>query len=249
MKANLPIPCCSGAILLALNLSTLCNAQAAPGTLSRLTITHVKPDMVNEWINIQKESIPALKKGGVKTRTVFQTAIFGNSYEYVTVTPFDSYAEFDNPNPLARALEPAEAARRGEMLRKCIVSQNSFSQTRLTDISNLVDNDAPPPIIVSARFRIAPGRMQDFESLVKSDILPVYKKAKIRFTVNRRGPGTNTADVTMVTYYSKFADLDGGPVLVKQLGQAGADKVNAKFTGIRTMIEVVARRRVADLSF
>jgi len=43
----------------------------------------------------------------------------------------------------------------------------------------------------------------------------------------------------MVTYYSKFADLDGGPVLVKQLGQAGADKVNAKFTGIRTMIEVV----------
>jgi hypothetical protein len=249
MKANLPIPCCSGAILLALNLSTLCNAQPAPGTLSRLTITHVKPEMINEWIDAQKESAAAFKKGGAKSRTVYQTSMFGNNYEYVVVVPFDSYAEFDNPSPFAKALEPAVSARLGEKLRKCIVSQNSYVNQRLTDISNLVDDDAPPPIIVVARYRIAPGKMQDFENLVKSDVLPVYKKAKVRMTVSRRGPGANTADVTMVTYYSKFADLDGGPFLVKQLGQAGADKVNAKFTGIRTMIEVVARRRVADLSF
>jgi hypothetical protein len=249
MKAKLLIPCCSGAILLALNLTTLCNAQSAPVTLSRMTITHVKPEMLNEWIDLQKEMIPALKKGGVKTRTVYQTYIFGNTYEYVTTMPFESYAEFDNPNPLVRALEPAGAARLNEKLRKCIVSSNSFSNTRLTDISNLVDNDTPPPIIVSARYRIAPGKIQDFESLVKSEVLPVYKKSKVRFTVNRRGPGTNTSDVTMTTYYAKFADLDGGPFLVKQLGQAGADKLNAKFVGIRTMIEVVTRRRVADLSF
>jgi hypothetical protein len=67
--------------------------------------------------------------------------------------------------------------------------------------------------------------------------------------VNQRGPGANTADVTMSTAYSKMADLDGGPLLVKQLGQDGANKINAKFLGIRTLIEVVVRNRVADLSF
>jgi hypothetical protein len=213
-----------------------------------VTITHIKPEMVSEWIDLQKEMIPALKKGGVKSRTVYQTSIFGNSYEYVTVTPFDKYAEFDNPNPLIRALEPAGAARLNEKVRKCVVSSTSFAVTRMADISNVLD--APPPaVIVSARYRITPGKMPDFQNLVKSDILPVYKKAKVNLTVNRRGIGTNTNHVTMTTGYAKFADLDGGPVQVKQLGQEGADKVNAKFAGIRNVVEIVTRRRLADLSF
>jgi hypothetical protein len=249
MKAKLLIPCCSGAILLALNLTTLCNAQSATDPTSRITITHVKPEMLTEWRDIQKDMIPILKKGGTKFRTVYQTTLFGNNYEYLTTSPFMSYAEFDNPNPIVKALEPAAAARLNEKLRKCIVSANSFSQTRFNDLSNLVDNDAPLPIAVSARYRIAPGKMAEFQALVKSEVLPVYKKAKVRFTVNRRGIGTNVNDVTMVTYYSKFADLDGGPFIMKQLGQAGADKLNAKFTGIRTLIEVVTRRRVDELSF
>jgi hypothetical protein len=249
MKANLLLSYCAGALLLTLNLSTLCPAQSATDPMTRMTITHVKPEMLTEWRDIQKDMIAILKKGGTKSRTVYQTYIFGNNYEYVTITPFASYAEFDNPNPITKALEPAAAARLNEKLRKCIVSSTSFSSTRFTDLSNLVDNDAPPPITVSARYRIAPGKFQEFENLVKSDVLPVYKKAKVRFTVNRRGPGTNTSDVTMVTYYSKFADMDGGPFLQKQLGQEAANKLNAKFAGIRTMIEVVTRRRVDELSF
>ena len=91
--------------------------------------------------------------------------------------------------------------------------------------------------------------MPDFQALIKSDILPVYKKANVRFIVTQRGPGANVNDVTMATGYAKYADLDGGPFLVKQLGADGAAKVNAKFNGIRTIVEVVVRSRVADLSF
>jgi hypothetical protein len=116
------------------------------------------------------------------------------------------------------------------------------------DLSNVLDGP-PPQMIVSARYRISPGKLADFENLVKSDILPLYKKAKVGLTVSQRGPGANPSDVTMSTAYSKFADLDGGPFVVKQLGQAAADRVNAKFVGIRTLIEVVVRTRVQDLSF
>ena len=55
----------------------------------------------------------------------------------------------------------------------------------------------------------------DFQALVKSDILPVYRKANVRLIVTQRGPGANVNDVTMATGYAKYADLDGGPLLTK----------------------------------
>ena len=239
---------CIGGVVLAAALSTPTMAQSTP-TLYRYVHTHVKPDMLNEWLDLQKnEVIPALKKGGQTTRTVLVSGLFGNSYEYVTVTPFGKYADFDAGSPLVKALGQAGAARLGEKLRKCVVSQNSYAGTRLLDISYAPDGPLPA-VVVSARYRIAPGKMQDFQALVKSDVLPVYKKAKVRLTVTQRGVGANVNDVTMATGYAKYADLDGGPLLVKQLGADGAAKVNAKFNSIRTLVEVVVRSRVEDLSF
>jgi hypothetical protein len=77
----------------------------------------------------------------------------------------------------------------------------------------------------------------------------VFKKAKVYFTVNQRGLGANGNDVTVVTGYEKFADVDNGRPLVQQLGAAEAAKINAKLLGIRTIVEVVTRRREPDLSF
>jgi hypothetical protein len=249
MKTKVQLHFFAGVALLASTLSVQCPAQTAAPQFARVTITHVKPDMLNEWLDLQKnEVVPALKKAGQTTRTVYHTSLFGNSYEYVLITPFQKYAEFDAGNPMIKALGETAAARLGDKLRKCTESSTSYSNTRLVDLSNVLDGP-PPQMIVSARYRISPGKLADFENLVKSDILPLYKKAKVGLTVSQRGPGANPSDVTMSTAYSKFADLDGGPFVVKQLGQAAADRVNAKFVGIRTLIEVVVRTRVQDLSF
>ena len=226
-----------------------CLAQQAAPPQYRVVITHLKPDMLSEWIDLQKnEVVPALKKAGQATRTVYSTTLFGNSYEYVTVTPFAKYADFDAGNMLVKALGQTANNRLQEKLRKCVVSTQSYAITRLTDISNVLDGP-PAPMQVNVRYRIAAGKMQDFENLFKSEILPVYKKAKVGVVVSRRGAGANPNDVTVGTQYSKFADMDGGTFLTKQLGAEGAAKVNAKFNGIRTTIEVVVRTRVADLSF
>jgi hypothetical protein len=214
----------------------------------RATVTRVKPDMLNEWIDLQKnEVVPALKKAGVKTRTVLSSGIFGTSGEYVIIQPFDSTAEFDGPSPLVRALDAPGAARLQEKLRKCLLSSNSYMNTRFEDASNVLDR--PPSVIVSVRYRIAQGKMQQFRDLVKSEILPVYKKASVQLTVNQRGPGANVNEVTMATGYNKYADMNGGGFLAQKLGQAEANRINAKFAGIRTLVEVVVRQRVADLSF
>ena len=243
MKAGLPLRLFAGAIALA-TLPSICHAQ----TRSRVTITHVKPDMVNDWVDLQKnEVVPALKKAGVKTRTVYSSGLFGTANEYVTTQPFDNTSEFDGQSPLVKALDQPGAARLNGKLAKCMVGNNSYMSTRLDDISNVLET--PPHVIVAVRYRIAPGKMQEFRDLMKSDLLPVYKKAKVMLTVNQRGPGGNPGDVNVVTGYAKYADMNGGPFLVQQVGQAAADRINAKFAGIRTTIEVVVRQRMPDLSF
>jgi hypothetical protein len=57
-RIALPIP--AGVVALAVSLPVLCLAQS---TMSRVTITHLRPDMVSEWVDLQKnEVVPALKK-------------------------------------------------------------------------------------------------------------------------------------------------------------------------------------------
>jgi hypothetical protein len=246
-RKGLLLSFCAYAVVLAFSLSTPALAQTP--TLFRYTHTQVKPEMLNEWLDLQKnEVIPAQKKAGLTTRTVYVASLFGNTYEYVTMTPFSKYADFDGDGPLVRALGQAAADRLNAKLRRCVTSQFSYAGTRLTDISNVIDGP-PSAIVVSVRYRIASGKMADFRDLVKSDVLPVYKKANVRLAVTQRGPGANVNDVTMATGYAKYSDLDDGPVLAKQLGADGAAKVNAKFAPFRTLVEVAVRRRVADLSF
>src|SRR5258708_21147778 len=244
---TITLPKVAGALALATCLSAPCVAQTTSNR-SRVTITHVKPDMANEWLDLQKsEVVPALKKAGVKTRTVYSSGLFGTAGEYLIQQPFDNMADFDGPSPLVKALDAPGATRLQAKLAKCVVSSNSFQATLLTDLSNQLDT--PPDVTVSVRYRITPGKTQEFQDLVKSEILPVYKKAKTNLLVFQRGPGANPADFVMSTGYPKYANMNGGPFLVQHLGQAGAAKVNPKSPRLRTTVEVVARRRVPHLSF
>jgi len=247
MRTKAPFRLYASAAILA-SLAISASAEPPGVQMYRVTMTHVKPDMLSEWIDLQKnEVMPALKKGGVKSRNVFASGLFGNSYEYIMLEPFDSFAQFDGQGPIVKALDQPGAFRLNEKLRKCIVSSNSYVGNRLLEISNVPEDN--PTFIVSTRYRIAAGKMDDFQALVKSDLLPVYKKNKVGFVVTRRTLGANTNDVTLSVYYKKYADLDGGPMLTKLVGQEAATKINAKFNGIRTSVETVVRSRVADLSF
>jgi hypothetical protein len=237
----------AGVVLLAAALSNPCLAQSS---MSRVTITHVRPEMLTEWVDLQKnEVVPALKKAGEKTRTVYVSGLFGSSYEYVIIAPIASFAQFDGDSPILKTLGPVPAARLGEKLRKCTVSSQSFLSTRLDDLSNVIEADQQPKILVSTRLRLVTGKLQEFETFMKTDVLPVYKKAKVGYLVSRRGLGANSNDFVLSTVYSKYADLDGGSVLTKALGPEGAAKVLAKLTGVANLVEQIVRSRVEDLSF
>ena len=55
---------CVGLVALALGWSTQCHAQSPAPARSRVQIIHVKPEMVNEFLDIEKnEVVPAFKEG------------------------------------------------------------------------------------------------------------------------------------------------------------------------------------------
>ena len=241
-----PIGNWPSAVLLAAFASSLCPAQS-PNPTFRVAVTHVKPDMLDEWMDLQRnEVIPALKKAGVKTRTTYRT-FFGDAYEFLSIEPLDKYADFDSPGPMGKAMDAAAAARLTGKLRKCVASSTNWVSTRLADLSN--PPETPMDVMVVTRYRIAAGKMADYQSLIKSEVLPVHKKAKVSVTVAQRGFGANHNDVGVAVYYAKMADLDLGAPTTRQLGADGAAKLDAKFVGIRTPIERIVRRRVADLSY
>lgn len=239
------------ALMVALVFVSSAAAQStpAPPAHSTVAIVHVKPDMLDEWVDLEKnEVVPAQKKGGLASRTTYRT-VRGNPFEFVTVTPFDKYALFDGPSPQTRALGADGAARLGAKLRKCEESVQVFVSTPIPELSN-TPNAEIPLIAVYTRVRISTGRMQEYQNFLKTEILPVYKKANVRFTVVHRGLGANSNDLTQVSFVGdKYADLDAGSPLTRTLGADGVAKLLAKTAGMATLIEQVVRRRVPELSY
>ena len=112
----------------------------------------------------------------------------------------------------------------------------------------------PPSVWTTVRYRVEPGKNQDYENYLKTDILPLYGKAKAAekiagYSVARRGPGANTRDRTLVVYSDKVASMEAGTVPVQMIGQEAAAKLTAKSASLASLVEVVVRRRVPDLSY
>ena len=227
-------------------------SPAAPNTTRyQVTVIRVKPEMLNEWIDLQKnEVVPGLKKAGIASRSVWSTAV-GNSFEYSIVVPFEKFAVMDNPGPLITALGAEAAARLNGKLRKCIETQRTYMANRVNDL-NIPAGDALVSRMVVRR--IPQGKTQDYLAFYRSEVFPALKKAKEQgkiagAQVSVRGMGAQANEVVTTEFYSKFADLDAGSPVLAVVGQPANDAINAKGTALATNVQTVLRRRVADLSF
>lgn len=236
---------------LALIFSAVALAQSPARPRASVTYTMVKPDMVTEWTDLQKnEVVPALKKAGVKSRAVYRNAPFnGSPYQYVTIQPIENYGQYDGESAIFRALGREAGLRLAAKLRRCVDSTTTFVSTGWPELSNPRPPDQAPKIIAITRYRVAPGKAQEYENFLKTEILPVYKKNNVYFTVSQRGFGSNAGEWTTSVAYDKYGDLESGLPLGRILGAEGAAKVIAKAAPIRTQIQTMVRTYVPDLSF
>jgi hypothetical protein len=210
--------------------------------------------MVNEWQELQKNVVnPALRKAGVKERSVFETAVFGNSYEYVIVSHIDSLAQYDEPmSPLRKALGDNAWRDYVAKSRRCVDSVQTFADQSRPDLSymgRVATMTGPPKLAVVNSVSITPGRSAAFENLVKAEILPVMKKADVLgYFVNQTVFGGDGNGYTTILFVDSFAEIGKGSPFVRALGPEGASRFFTRFAGLVSHQERVISRYNPDLS-
>lgn len=226
-------------------------APAAAPQWMAISVVRVKPDMTNEWIDLNKKTvIPALKKAGVKERSCFTTAQFGESFEYVLITPIESLAQYDGESPLRKALGESGYQAYLEKARRMVTSVHTFADEARMDLSYEGKMTGPPNLAVVAAITVAPGRTQEFENLIKTTVLPAVKKGEAKgYFVTQTVLGGDISSYTTVTMYDSFADMAKGSPLMKGMGAAGYASFLRKTAGIVVKAERAVYRFNAELSF
>jgi hypothetical protein len=230
-------------------------ADAQPPQWSSISIVRVKPDMVAEWQDLQKNVVnPALKKAGMKERSVFETAVFGESYEYVVITPITSFAQYDEPmSPLRKTIGEDAYREYQTKARRCVVTVHTYGELARLDLSymgKMMTMTGPPKLVVVNSISVVPGRATAFENLVKTDILPVMKKADVTgYFVSQSVFGGDGYGYTSVTFVDSFAEIGKGSPFHRVLGPAGAASLFAKFAGVVAHQERAIYRFNPELSF
>ncbi len=241
------------ALLLAILCAPFSFAQtqppAAPQFLS-VRVTRVKPEMAQEYRPfMQNETIPAYKKGGVKLRNTLVTANFGEALEYYSVEPVESLKQFDDPNgPLRKALgEEGQRAWSAKWLRMISGSHNYLVQLR-PDLSVNMPKAGTPhaKLALSVRITVAPGRVQEYESYVKTDVLPILQKAYPKgVIVNKVVFGGNGNEYFVVVFVDSFEELEKSAQVATREGFA---KIQPKTAGIVLHTANSVLRYVPELS-
>ena len=225
-------------------------ASATPLPRVAVTIVQIKPDLVDEWLEFQKnETIPTLRKGGVTGRTGLVTA-FGESFEYVFLTPLTSFAERDGESPIVKALGQDGARAFAQKNRRFIAHQRTFVATVRPDLSYQPTPTASLPIAVVSSYSIATGHNADFENYIKNDLTPAHKQLKTGgFMVQQALFGGDGNSFVVATLLSNFAEIDKGPAVTRAYGQVRAAAIQQKLAGIVTHVERTVVRMVPELSF
>jgi hypothetical protein len=228
---------------------TKTEGAAAPQLLG-VNVVHVKPEMALEWEEFQKkETIPTLQKAGIEQRDAWRTAI-GEAYEVAFVTPIANLAVRDEPNPMVKALGEEGARAYAAKNRRLIAGSRSFVIRTRPDLSYAPTSNDSPKLAVLSSLSIAPGRITDYENYIKTDVLPIQKKAQsLGYLVSQTMFGGDGNEFVTLAMVNSFADLDKGPAALRVLGPEGAAKLSAKTAGIISRTERIVIRYDPELSF
>jgi hypothetical protein len=224
---------------------------APPPEFLSITVVSVKPEMMGEFQNFMKNTTnPALKKGGLKWREVWQnTGAAGDAFEYVLVTPVAKLAEFDGPGALEKGLGPQGLPAWQTKAGTLVNSVRRFIIRTRPDLSFATQRTGAPKLAVVHFVHVASNRNGDYENFLKNDFVPVMKQAGVTYLVSQTIFGGNGNEYITLTMRDSFADLDKGPVHIQALGQEAAQKLMQKMpAGAVVHLERSITRFVPELS-
>lgn len=242
------------AVMLALAVHAAQTEKPAGATSEMLLISFakVRPGMGPEYIDLQtKEVMAAQKKGGGLGRQAFSSGIAGPPGEYVYISPITSFAQFDGPPPMVKALGEQGAAELNAKVAKLAEPMGSAIVRTRPDLSYMPDPKAPPsPLSIITVVDVAPGKRIEFESFIKRDVLPAMQKGKAKsYWLAEVVYGENTGGYISAVGYDTYEAIGKGHPFVIALGEEGSRKLEAKAAGIVTKLHRFISRYRPELSW
>ena len=229
------------AILLLSRMAFAQAPQAAPWM--QVTLVHVEPAMVDEYISVQRDFAAQAKKAATPGRTVSRVEL-GDTNQFIITSPVQNLASFD---AAARNVDPQLSALSAKML-KYVTSQQNYVIRSIPEIDNPLPSNQSPALMIFNVAKVYPGREQDYLNVMKTDFLPHFNKANF-YHINGAVAFGGENGFIHVFYANNFAALDGGSPVVRALGPVGAQAVTAKLSGIVSGSEQWIARVIPDLSY
>lgn len=237
------------ATLFTLIITTLSFAQTPAPTpqLFVVTTTHVKQGMMTEYREFLKnETLPAFKKAGGTRWSTYTHATFGKGNVVITLRVITSMKELDDTNFLTKALGEAGAQAWMQKRARMIEGTETYLTQSLTDLNIPRPTTDAPKLIVSTIATVAPGRTAEYESLLKSELIPILKKTGAKgFAVGRVLFGGDPNEYRSWIYADSFEEIEKGG---RAAMQEGFGKIAPKFAGIMLHSERRILRYQPELS-
>ncbi len=219
-----------------------------------LRVTDVKPDMMSEYVALQKsDTIPGLKKAGIEWRDVWRAAVVGSPGTVATVMPLKSLADLDGDPPMKKALGDDGYRAYMDKMSKVIASTRVYIVRARPDLGYKNEANASgmgAKLGVLADVEVTPGRQADFETILKTEWVPGLKKAGVpSYTVSEVAFGGAIGQYFTFTPISNFAQLEKGHPIQQALGEAAFTKLMAKLGPNVRHAERIIIRYDDELSF
>jgi hypothetical protein len=226
-------------------------APPAPQFISATT-AEVKPESIQALQDLLKnEQVPALKKAGVPWRLAYANGPFGQGFTITLVQPIANFAQYDQQGAMVRAVGADAAAKFNAKLRPMILGTRTVVLVYRPDLSvQGPPATTPAPFLIVTTVRTNLNRADDFAALVKSDVLPAYKKAGIKdMSIYGTVFGGPDSDFVVGVPMVKYAELDLGSPFDRGMTAEGRKQLSTKAAGIVLGAETIVARYLPDLSY
>ena len=216
-----------------------------------VSLVKVHAGMTAEYVELQqKEVMPAQQKGGGLGRRAWSTGVAGPSREFVYLSPIASFAQFDGPNPMVKALGEQGAAAVNAKVAKVAEPVRSMIVRTRPDLSYNPNPKITPALAIISIVDTVPGRRTEFEAFIKKDVLPAMQQAKAKsYTVLEVVYGESIGAYVTAVGYDTYEAIGKGHPFQVALGDDGARKLESKVAGIVSRVERFISRHRPELSW
>ena len=208
-----------------------------------MTIVGVDPGRVDEFVAAQRELSALDGEAGVPWRSVSRTAVFGDTYRFVVMTPLANFARFDD----AADADPARAAIISR-IRHAITSRRTYALRTMPGFDNPLPDDVEPSLAIVQVVSVVPGREREYLQVMVEDVLPHFEEAEMHHASGALTFGGESGYVHFF-HVPDFAALDQGSPLARALGAEGAQEVLGKLSDAVQRSEQWLVRYLPDASF